>query len=163
MDATISGGGPGRVGSAYRRQLRGGTATCVAAVLLAPAPICLADPSFSWVAVASSPTNEALDWDINVSRGAAEVNALQRCALLQRADDCLIVASGPNCVAVAWDVDEPLNRPHGAVADTPAAALGVAIASAGAFANDPEVRCSYLIQQPPAADPPMAVPESPIV
>lgn len=101
---------------------------------------------YGWVAVAGSPSREALDWDTNVSQEAAEYMALRRCAVLQRADNCVIVASGPNCVAVAWDADEPLNHPYGAAADTPAAAITAAVAAAGPFANDPSVRCSYQSQ-----------------
>ena len=48
---------------------------------------------------------------------------------------CRVLASGPNCVAVAWDINQPLNRPYGAAADTPAAALNAAISAAGAFAT----------------------------
>jgi hypothetical protein len=72
--------------------------------------------------------------------------ALQNCALLQNASDCIVLASGPNCVAVAWDVAEPLNNAYAAVGDTPAAAISAAVAAAGPFANDPSVRCSYLTQ-----------------
>lgn len=99
-----------------------------------------------WVAVAKSPSRESLDWagGPNRSQVDAEVSALRQCARLQHATDCYLVASGPNCVAVAWDVAEPLNRAYGAVGVTPAAALSAAEAAAGPFANEPEVRCSYL-------------------
>lgn len=105
-----------------------------------------AQAEYGWVAVAGSPSRESLDWDINVSQDSAEYLALRRCSVLQRADNCVIVASGPNCVAVAWDVDEPLNHPYGAAADTPADAITAAVAAAGPFANDPSVRCSYQSQ-----------------
>ncbi len=99
-----------------------------------------------WVAVAKSPSRESLDWagGPNQSQVDAEVSALQQCARLQHATDCYLVASGPNCAAVAWDVAEPLNHAYGAVGVTPAAALSAAEAAAGPFANEPEVRCSYL-------------------
>jgi hypothetical protein len=99
-----------------------------------------------WVAVAKSPSRESLDWagGPNRSQADAERSALLQCARLQRASDCYLVASGPNCAAVAWDVAEPLNNAYGAVGLTPAAALGAAEAAAGPFANGPEVRCSYL-------------------
>lgn len=99
-----------------------------------------------WVAVAKSPSRESLDWagGPDRSKAEAEVAALQQCARLQRATDCYLVASGPSCAAVAWDVAEPLNNAYGAVGLTPAAALSAAEAAAGPFANGPEVRCSYL-------------------
>ncbi|GJF16470.1 hypothetical protein NGTWS1803_02750 [Mycolicibacterium cyprinidarum] len=111
-----------------------------------------------WVAVANSPSRESLDWNTNVSRQAAESTALRPCVTLQNAKNCRIVASGPQCVAVAWDTNQPLNRPYGAVADTPAAALNAAIAAAGTYANDPTVRCSYLPQQPSSGNPPGRLP-----
>lgn len=107
-----------------------------------------------WVAVASSPSREALDWAIQGGPLAAQTAALAQCAALQHPYDCRILASGPNCVAVAWDADEPLNRPHAAAADTPADALTAAIAAAGPLANDPEVRCSYLNSAAPQNSPP---------
>ncbi|UHJ57092.1 hypothetical protein LT337_09840 [Mycolicibacterium fortuitum] len=122
------------------------------AVLLAPAllvGLVLAPPAAAatgWIAVAKSPSREALDWGGGPGRSRldAEMDALQQCARLQQAMDCYVVASGPDCAAVAWDVAEPLNNAHGAIGITPAAALSAAEAAAGPFANDPEVRCSYL-------------------
>ncbi len=117
--------------------------------LLVGAAVCAAAPAAAeggWVAVAKSPSRESLDWagGPNRSQADAEVSALQQCARLQHASDCYLVASGPKCAAVAWDVGEPLNRAYGAVGMTPAAALSAAEAAAGPFANGPEVRCSYL-------------------
>lgn len=99
-----------------------------------------------WIAVAKSPSREALDWGGGPghSQADAETAALQSCAQMQRAWDCYVVASGPHCAAVAWDVAEPLNNAYGAIGVTPASALSAAEAAAGPFANDPEVRCSYL-------------------
>lgn len=107
-----------------------------------------------WVAVASSQSHEALDWRTGASQQSTETAALQQCTMLQRTGDCRILASGPNCVAVAWDAGQPSNRPHAAAADTPAAALNAAVAAAGPFANDPSVRCSYMSYGPPAGGPP---------
>ena len=103
-----------------------------------------ADPG--WIAVAKSPSHEALDWGggPGSSQAEAEAEALQLCARLQPAGNCYVVTSGPACVAVAWDISEPLNLAWGGVGPTPAAALHAAQAAAGPFANDPEVRCSYL-------------------
>ncbi|MCA4725806.1 DUF4189 domain-containing protein [Mycolicibacterium fortuitum] len=118
-------------------------ATLVALVTTVAAP---ATAATGWIAVAKSPSGEALDWGGGPGRSQldAEMAALQMCARLQQAMDCYVVASGPNCVAVAWDVAEPLNNAYGATGATPAAALSAAEAAAGPFANDPEVRCSYL-------------------
>lgn len=118
----------------------------------------LAYADSGWVAVASSPTHESLDWSVSAGQDAAESTALRHCAVLQDPFDCQILASGPNCVAVAWDSDEPLNRPHGAIGDTPAAALNAAVAAAGSFANDPVVRCSYQ-QFGPATPPADSLPQ----
>lgn len=118
------------------------------AVLLATAVTVSAPASadVGWIAVAKSPSQEALDWGGGPGRTQveAETAALLLCARMQQARDCYLVASGPNCVAVAWDVSEPLNIAFGGIGDIPAAALSAAEAAAGPFANAPEVRCSYL-------------------
>ena len=104
-----------------------------------------AHAGYGWVAVAKSPSRESLDWagGRNTTQYAVEAEALRNCAALENAGDCQVVASGPNCVAIAWDASEPLNLAYGALGGTPAAALNAAVAAAGPFANDPEVRCSY--------------------
>lgn len=88
--------------------------------LLTVTAVGAADPAWAdggWVAVAKSPSRESLDWagGPNRSQADAEVAALQQCARLQHANDCYLVASGPNCAAVAWDVAEPLNNAYGAI------------------------------------------------
>ncbi len=132
------------------------TAATLTATALAAQPAAHADSG--WVAVAHSPTGESLDWSVSASRQAAEERALEQCAVLQNPHDCRILASGPNCVAVAWDIDQPLNRPHAVAADTPAAALTAAVAAAGTYANDPDVRCSYFSQDQPSYQPPSGSP-----
>src|SRR4249919_1726625 len=67
-----------------------------------------------WVAAASSPSHEQMDFAWGIDQAAAESRALAQCAKLQRASDCLLLASGPDCLAVAWDGDEPINHAHGA-------------------------------------------------
>ncbi|MCH9643131.1 MAG: DUF4189 domain-containing protein [Actinomycetia bacterium] len=124
--------------------------SAIAAAGLAAEPAAWARPASGWTAVAHSPSRESLDWNININQQAAEATALRQCAVLQSAENCRILASGPSCVAVAWDIGQPLNRPYGAAADTPAAALQSAISLAGPFANDPTVHCSYLSQEQPA-------------
>jgi hypothetical protein len=116
-------------------------ALTVAAGVVWPAP---ARADFGWAAAASSPSREEMDWAWSpaTSSFAAEAQALQNCAVKQNASDCLVIASGPNCVAVAWDVGEPLNRPHGGVGATREAALSAAVAAAGPHANDLAARCS---------------------
>lgn len=129
-------------------------AAAIAAAGLATGPAASARTASGWTAVAYSPSRESLDWNTNITQQAAEASALRQCAVLQNANNCRILASGPNCVAVAWDIGQPLNRPYGAAADTPAAALNAAISLAGPFANDPTVHCSYLSQeQQPSGSP----------
>lgn len=96
-----------------------------------------------WVAAASSPSHEQLDWGYGPDQATAEITALTQCSQLQRADDCRLLASSPDCVAVVWDGDQPLNRAHGASGGGRDAVLRAAIAAAGPHANDPEVRCTW--------------------
>lgn len=98
-----------------------------------------------WIAVAKSPSRESLDWagGSGSNRHDAEAEALEHCAILQNAGDCIVLGSGPGCVAVAWDASEPLNVAYAAEGVTPATAITAAVALAGPFANDPSVRCSY--------------------
>ncbi|TBH27853.1 MULTISPECIES: DUF4189 domain-containing protein [Mycolicibacterium] len=129
--------------------VRRGTTIVLATGLLSVGMAVTASPAAAdpgWIAVAKSPSHEALDWGggPGSSQAQAEAEALQLCARLQPAGNCYVVASGPACVAVAWDISEPLNLAWGGVGPTPAAALHAAQAAAGPFANDPEVRCSYL-------------------
>ena len=72
---------------------------------------------YGWVAVAKSPSRESLDWagGRNTTQYAVEAEALRNCAALENAGDCQVVASGPNCVAIAWDASEPLNFAYGAL------------------------------------------------
>lgn len=95
-----------------------------------------------WVAVAGSVSREQLDWAYGPTQSTAMVRALDQCAELQRAGDCIVLASSPDCVAIVWDAGEPLNRPHGGVGNLPAVALASATAAAGPTANDPAVRCA---------------------
>lgn len=98
-----------------------------------------------WAVIASSPSREATDyaWSPATSSFAAEDQALDKCTLKQRADDCIVVASGPACAAVAWDVAEPLNQAHGGIGGSRQEALAAAAEAAGPYANDLSVRCSW--------------------
>ena len=93
--------------------------------------------------MAASPSRESLDWASGPDRGVAESRALLQCAHLQQASNCLVLASGPDCVAVAWDAGEPLNRPYGAAAGSSQEAVVAAMSAAGFTANDPSVRCTW--------------------
>lgn len=95
-----------------------------------------------WVAVAGSVSHEQLDWAYGPNQSSAVARALSQCAQLQRADDCVVLASGSECIAIVWDAAQPLNRPHGATGSRPAVALEAATAAAGPTANDPTVRCA---------------------
>ena len=99
------------------------------AVALGAAPSAIADDG--WVAVANSPNHEQQDWAYGPDQFTAESNALAQCAVLQRADDCRVLAVSTDCVATAWDVSEPLNRIYAGSGGGPEAAARGAIAAAG--------------------------------
>jgi hypothetical protein len=105
------------------------------------APTASADDG--WVAVASSPSHEQADFAYGPGQATAESRALAQCAVLQRASDCLLLASGPDCVAIAWDAAEPINFAHGVSGGGPDVVLQGARAAAGPYANDPDVRCTW--------------------
>lgn len=119
------------------------TALALFAILVA-AP---ADADNGWVAIASSQTHEQLDWNFGADQNTAIVKAMNQCARIQKADDCLVLATSTDCVAVAWDLAEPLNRPYGASGATPEAAVLAAKAAAGPQANDPTVVCTWFAQR----------------
>jgi hypothetical protein len=96
-----------------------------------------------WEAVASSPSHEQIDFAWGIDQSAAESRAMSQCAVLERATDCLLLASGPDCVAVAWDGDEPINHAHAASGGGREVVLQAATAAAGSYANDPAARCSW--------------------
>lgn len=113
----------------------------VIAMWLPYAPIAHADGG--WLAVASSPSHEQKDWAWGIDQAAAERRALTDCARLQRASDCVLLASGPDCIGTAWDGDQPINHAHGVSGGGRDVVLQAALAAAGPNANDPEVRCSW--------------------
>lgn len=116
-----------------------GGVVCLAAVTVA-APASADD---GWVAAANSPSHESSEMVWGFDQADAESRALAQCAVLERADDCRLLASGPDCVAIAWDGDQPINHAHGASGGGRAVVLRAAMAAAGPFANDPSVRCSW--------------------
>src|SRR6185312_9413196 len=113
---------------------------CLAASALS-VPLAHADAN-GWVAAASSPSHEQLDWAWGPNQAVSESRAMAQCATLQRASDCRLLATGPDCVAVAWDADDPINHAHGASGGGREVVLRTATAAAGPHANDAEVRCS---------------------
>jgi hypothetical protein len=117
-------------------------AAALASTLWCAAP---AHADHGWAAVANSSSREATDWSWsrNTSSFAAEAQALDKCAQTNDATDCQILASGPACVAIAWDADEPLNHAHGGMGNTPQEAINAAVAAAGLYGNDPSSRCSW--------------------
>ncbi|MDA0251926.1 MAG: DUF4189 domain-containing protein [Actinomycetota bacterium] len=121
-----------------------------AAVLMAPS----SHADDGWVAVANSPNHEQQDWAYGPDQASAEANALAQCAVLQRADDCRVLAVSTDCVATAWDVSEPLNRIYAGSGGGPDAAVRGAIAAAGPYANDVQVRCTWWPRNPPSSQPP---------
>lgn len=96
-----------------------------------------------WVAAASSPSHESSEKVWGINQADAESRALAQCAVLERADDCWILASGPDCVAIAWDGDQPINHAHGASGGGRDVVIQAAMAAAGPYANDPSSRCSW--------------------
>ena len=111
-----------------------------AAALWAAAPAVADD---GWVAVANSPNHEQQDWAYGSDQFTAESNVLAQCAVLQRANDCRVLAVSTDCVATAWDVSEPLNRIYAGSGGGPEAAARGAIAAAGPYANDLQIRCTW--------------------
>ncbi|MCB1263654.1 MAG: hypothetical protein KDB56_03515 [Mycobacterium sp.] len=116
----------------------------------------VAHPDDGWVAVANSPNREQQDFGYGPDQATAEANALAQCALLQRADDCRVLASSTDCVATAWDVSEPLNLLYAGSGGGPEAAALGAIAAAGPYANDVQVRCTWWPRNEPG--PPLPEP-----
>lgn len=133
------------------RQLGAIIATMTAAAMLA-APIAGADDG--WVAVANSPNHEQQDWAYGPDAATAAANALAQCTVLQRANDCRVLAVSSDCVATAWDVSEPLNRIYAGSGGGPEAAARGAIAAAGPYANDLQVRCTWWPREVPGPPPP---------
>jgi len=114
----------------------------VASLTLAAPP---AHADGGWVAAANSPSHEQMDWawGTDLGQATAESRALAHCVELERASDCQLLASGPDCVAIAWDGDQPINHAHGRSGGGPEVVVQAAIAAAGPHANNPEVRCSW--------------------
>lgn len=117
-----------------------GAAAVVAATML---PVCAARADDGWVAAASSPNHESAELVWGVDQADAEGRALAQCAVLERAEDCLLLASGPDCIAIAWDADQPINHAHGASGGGRAVVIQAAMAAAGPYANDVSARCSW--------------------
>jgi hypothetical protein len=109
------------------------------------------------VAVANSPNHEQQDWAYGPDQFTAESNVLAQCAVLQRADDCRVLAVSTDCVATAWDMSEPLNQIYAGSGGGPEAAARGAIAAAGPYANDLQVRCTWWPRDEPV---PPAPPET---
>lgn len=128
-----------------------GAAGAVGALAILTAPGARADDG--WVAVANSPNHEQQDFGYGPDQTTAEANALSQCTRMQRADDCRILAVSTDCVATAWDVSEPLNRIYAGSGGGPEAAIRGAVAAAGPYANDVQVRCTWGPRSEPAANP----------
>ena len=110
-----------------------------AGLLLAPC----AHADDGWVAAASSPSHESSEKVWGFDQADAEARALSQCAVLERARDCVLLASGPDCVAIAWDGDQPINHAHGASGGGRDVVIQAAMAAAGRYADDSSARCSW--------------------
>lgn len=128
--------------------IRGIIGIAVGAIAIATAAGAHADDG--WVAVANSPRHEQQDFGYGPTQAIAEANALAQCAQLERAGDCRVLAVSTDCVATAWDVSEPLNQIYAASGGGPEVVRQAAIAAAGPYANDVQVRCTWWQQGPPA-------------
>ena len=111
------------------------------AIGLVCAPVAHADDG--WVAFANSPSHEQMDWAHGPDQATTESRVLANCARNQRASDCVVLASGPDCVAIAWDHDQPINHAHGASGGGPEVVAQGAMAAAGPHATDLSVRCTF--------------------
>jgi hypothetical protein len=58
--------------------------------------------------VASPPGHEQAELVWGIDQATAESDALAQGAALERASDCELLASGPDCVAIAWDRSQPI-------------------------------------------------------
>ena len=137
----------------------------VAGVAMSVAALCSAPPAVAddgWVAVANSPNHEQQDWAYGPDQFTAEANVLAQCAVLQRADDCRVLAVSTDCVATAWDVSEPLNRIYAGSGGGPEAAARGAIAAAGPYANDLQDRCTWWPRGTPTPPTPPTPPVRPV-
>ena len=103
----------------------------------------IASADDGWVAVANSPNHESKDWGYGPDYGTAVADALAGCARNQRADDCRVLAYGTDCIGTAWDVSEPLNQLFAVSGGGPGVVRQAAMAAAGPYANDVEVRCTW--------------------
>lgn len=125
-------------GSGFR--LVGVAFASIAAVLLTAPPAAADD---GWVAVAHSPSHEQQDFGYGPDQATAVLNAMAQCAQLERAGDCRVLASSPDCVATAWDATEPINQLYAASGGGPEVVSRAAAALAGPYANDVAVRCTW--------------------
>ena len=69
----------------------------------------------------------------------------------------VVLAVSTDCVATAWDMSEPLNQIYAGAGGGPEAAARGAIAAAGPYANDLQVRCTWW----PRDEPEPPVPPAP--
>ncbi|HEY7051193.1 MAG TPA: DUF4189 domain-containing protein [Mycobacterium sp.] len=91
----------------------------------------------TWAAIAYSASSDY--WHIAwgpATESAAEQRAIQGCS--DRGNDCQIVASSPNCVALADDGSSV----HGGVGTTQQAAANDALSRSGAGAHIEVAKCS---------------------
>ena len=133
------------------RRISGAVVIAVTGMAVLAAPSANADDG--WVAVANSPIHEQQDWAYGPDPDTAAANALAQCAVLERARDCRVLAVSTDCVATAWDMSEPLNQIYAGSGGGPEAAVRGAIAAAGPYANDIEVRCTWWPREPAPAAP----------
>lgn len=105
------------------------------------APVAHADDG--WVAVANSPSHEQQDWGYGPNQAIAESNALAACAQNERASDCRVLASSPDCIATLYDAAQPINQLHAVSGGGPEVVKRGVQAAAGPNSADGQTRCTW--------------------
>ena len=114
-------------------------ATAFVAVCAAPN----AHADDGWVAVANSPSHEQQDWGYGSNQANAESNALVACAQNERANNCRVLASSPDCIATLLDASQPINQLHASSGGGPDSVKLAVQAAAGPGSADGQTRCTW--------------------
>ena len=115
----------------------------VATTAVVAAPTAEADDG--WVAVANSPSHEQQDWGYGSNQATAESNALAACAQNERANNCRVLASSPDCIATLWDASQPINQLHASSGGGPDAVKLAVQSAAGLGSADGQTRCTWWV------------------
>jgi hypothetical protein len=119
------------------------SAAAVGAALISMFSAPSAHATAKWVATANSPSHEQIEFAWGMDQADAESRVMAQCAQNERADDYQLLASGPDCVGIAWDGDQPINHVHAVSGGGRDVVIQGATAAAGPHANGAEARCSW--------------------